>query len=82
MSRLYVYYHVAAADAEAALAAFVAARGDAAIELLRRPEITDGLMTWMEVYPAELAPAEPRLCGALRPWIRGERHIERFELLA
>jgi len=80
--RLYVYYRVAAADQQAALAAFVAARGAAPVQLLRRPELKDGLMTWMEVYPAETLALEPAIASALHPWLQGDRHLEHFEPLA
>lgn len=82
MSRLYVYYRVRADDADEALTAFVAARADAGVELLRRPELKDGLMTWMEVYPARWTGCEPRIAKALQPWVQGERHIEHFDPLA
>lgn len=82
--RRYVYYRVAerdvAACAEAARAAFTAL--PLAVELLRRPEIRDGLATLMEVHAAgdeQIADdAEARLASALAPWIVGQRHVERF----
>lgn len=82
--RRYVYYRVAerdvAACAEAARAVFVSL--PFAVELLRRPEIRDGLATLMEVHAAadeQMADdAEARLAAALAPWIVGQRHVERF----
>lgn len=82
--RRYVYYRVAEGEvgacAEAARA--VIASLPFAVELLRRPEIRDGLATLMEVHLAEdeaaADDAEERLAAALAPWIVGERHVERF----
>ncbi|MBG6082478.1 DUF4936 family protein [Rubrivivax gelatinosus] len=82
--RRYVYYRVAEGEvgacAEAARA--VIASLPFAVELLRRPEIRDGLATLMEVHQAPdehaAADAEARLAAALAPWIVGERHVERF----
>jgi hypothetical protein len=56
MMDLYVYYKVRELDA-AALAPRVRAmqaalaREGAASQLMRRPEVKDGMQTWMEVYP-------------------------------
>lgn len=54
---LYVYYRAATADAAAVLAAVGQAQQQLRAEhphlqarLLRRPQPTDGLHTWMEVY--------------------------------
>ncbi|MGC4080085.1 MAG: DUF4936 family protein [Rubrivivax sp.] len=85
--RRYVYYRVAERDVEACAAAArpVVAALPFAVELLRRPEIRDGLATLMEVHAAadERAAdaAEARLAAALAPWIVGGRHVERFVLL-
>lgn len=84
---LFVYYRVASSQAEAAQAAFAAACADAGIRLLRRadevPKSTDeeALQTWMEVYPVGLTGWEPQIADAMRPWVSGERHIERFVAL-
>lgn len=82
--RRYVYYRVAERDvgacAQAAHAVFAAL--PFGVELLRRPEVRDGLATLMEVHGAadEKAAddAEARLAAALAPWIVGGRHVERF----
>ncbi|MCC9597437.1 MULTISPECIES: DUF4936 family protein [unclassified Rubrivivax] len=87
-ARRYVYYRVAERDVEAcavaARAAFAAL--PFAVELLRRPEVRDGLATLMEVHGAaderEADTAEAHLAAALAPWIVGERHVERFVPLA
>jgi len=53
---LYIYYKVKEADAAFLLAAVasmqaaLAERYGVACQLKRRPETTDGLQTWMEVY--------------------------------
>jgi hypothetical protein len=57
MIDLYVYYKVRELDAEAlaprvrAMQAALAARHGVAHQLKRRPASSDGLQTWMEVYP-------------------------------
>ena len=50
---------------------------------MRRPEIKDGLQTWMEVYVDVPDTFEARLAEAVRSaelntMIEGERHTERF----
>lgn len=50
---------------------------------MRRPEIQDGLQTWMEVYVDVPESFEARLAEAvhsaeLATMIEGERHTERF----
>lgn len=84
-AELYVYYRLKAEQAAAALAAFTAARGDAAVRLLQRPPAEvdaaeeggeDGLLTWMEVYTCPAL--EPRIAAALAGFVQGERHHERF----
>ncbi|WP_323141678.1 DUF4936 family protein [Massilia phyllosphaerae] len=58
MIDLYVYYKVREQDSAAleprvrALQAALAARHAVVPQLKRRPEIRDGLQTWMEVYPS------------------------------
>ncbi|MYM84268.1 DUF4936 family protein [Duganella sp. FT50W] len=55
---LYIYYKVKQADAASLLAAVVtmqtslAQRHGVACQLKRRPETSEGLQTWMEVYAA------------------------------
>jgi len=53
--------------------------------LLRRPEVRDGLVTWMEAYawpagedPAALTEAVSRAAVPLAAWIVGPRHLEHF----
>lgn len=80
--QLYVYYRVAADQAEAALVAFRKARVEAPIELLQRPEQdAEGRWTWMEVYPEGWTHREPQVAAAMAPWIATERKVERFEML-
>lgn len=80
--QLYVYYRVAADQAEAALVAFRKARVEAPIELLQRPEAdAEGRWTWMEVYPEGWTHREPQVAAAMAPWIATERQAERFEML-
>ena len=80
--QLYVYYRVAAQNADAALTAFRKARVEAPIELLQRPEPdAEGRLTWMEVYPEGWAHREPGVAAAMAPWLAGERKVERFEML-
>ncbi len=80
--QLYVYYRVAAEQAESALTAFRKARVEAPIELLQRPEAdAEGRWTWMEVYPEGWTHREPQVAAAMAPWIATERKVERFEML-
>jgi hypothetical protein len=97
---LYVYYRAAAVDAAAVQATVEQAqRGlcaehpDLQARLLRRPQPTDGLHTWMEVYrwrsEGDAAPPdrllalgptiEDRLSKALGSRLVGTRHVEVFE---
>ncbi|MES2298339.1 MAG: DUF4936 family protein [Pseudomonadota bacterium] len=86
---LYVYYRVREADApvlQGKVRAMQAALTDqygVAGQLKRRPEPSDGLQTWMEVYPA----TEPGFLDALdaaatqaglSSYIDGARHAEVF----
>ena len=79
-AELYVYYKLDAAQAEAAAQAFAAAAGTAPVRLLQRADgdSAAGALTWMEIYPAEAVALEPVVAAALRPFIAGARHIERF----
>ncbi len=80
---LYVYYRVPEADAAEALAAFRAARGASdEPRLMRRPDATQGLQTWMEVYDSAAGEAEARIAAAMAVWVSGERHREHFVPLA
>lgn len=54
-----------------------------ALGLQRRPEISDGMITWMEIYRQIPAAFDARLASILSrteimPLIRGERHAEYF----
>lgn len=78
---LFVYYRIRAVQAEAACQAFEAARAGRALRLLQRHDPDPSLLTWMEVYPAALAAAEPELAAAMAPFVQGLRHREAFEPL-
>ncbi|TFW28962.1 DUF4936 family protein [Massilia horti] len=89
MFDLYVYYKVRcehAARLEPLVRAMQAALGEhreVAAQLKRRPEMTDGLQTWMEVYAGvdaafgEVLDAAARGAG-LASLIEGPRHAEVF----
>ena len=74
MKDLYIYYQVKEEHAQAlearvrALQAKLAAASGVAPQLKRRPEVKDGLQTWMEIYPvvgegfAELLAAIREIC--------------------
>jgi len=80
--QLYVYYRVAAEQAEPALTAFRKARVEAPIELLQRPEPdAEGRWTWMEIYPEGWTHREPQVAAAMASFIATERRVERFEML-
>lgn len=79
---LYVYYRLKPEQASAAQAAFEAARVGAPVRLLQGQDLEQGLLTWMEVYGADLPlPLEPRIAAAMEPFVQGTRHHERFEPL-
>lgn len=91
---LYVYYRVpatAAAQARdevlAAHAALRATRPSLTSRCLQRPEIRDGMLTWMEIHhqPGGLdAAGVDHICAMLRPWPTarvGDRHVELFAAL-
>nr|WP_315393319.1 DUF4936 family protein [uncultured Duganella sp.] len=86
---LYIYYQVKDADTASLQAAVVpmqaelARRHAVACQLKRRPEASDGLQTWMEVYagvPAGFAAglAEAVERAGLAKWTHGARHTEVF----
>lgn len=89
---LYVYFHAPQAAAPAVQAAFERLRAELLecqpeldVRLLRRPEVTDGAQTWMEVYrrPGGLgAELEQRIAvtaaSAYAGVPIGQRHTERF----
>jgi hypothetical protein len=89
MPDLYIYYRVREEHAAAlaprvrALQAALAASHGVAGQLKRRPGATDGLQTWMEVYPAagpgfDAALAAALSEAALSDLIEGQRHTEVF----
>jgi len=93
MIDLYVYYKVRELDADvlaprvrAMQHALAAAHGVAA-QLKRRPEVREGLVTWMEVYPsvpdgfAALVDAAA-LDAGLDALVAGPRRVEVFMDLA
>lgn len=90
---LFVYYRAAPEHADALAAAVHALQARLCAELpglsarlLRRPDLRDGLQTWMEVYALPVAADAPALAaaieqvatGALAPWLTGPRHVEYF----
>ena len=79
---LFVYYRLKAAQAAEALAAFEAVRAGRPLRVLQRHDPDPSLLTWMEIYPAELASAEPAIAEAMSPFVQGLRHREAFEPLA
>lgn len=87
MDELYLYYKVRTDDVGAALAAFEALRlGAAAPRLLCRQDeaqASPAMQTWMEIYSSsnDQAAAEAQVAAALRPFIQGARHLERFKPL-
>lgn len=89
MVDLYIYYQVRNEDAASlesrvrAMQARLAESHGVIGQLKRRPETTDGLQTWMEIYPATeagfgaaLAAAEQD--AALSELSAGKRHTEIF----
>jgi hypothetical protein len=89
MIDLYVYYKVREPDAAAlaprvrALQAQVAQQHGVQAQLKRRPEVRDGLQTWMEVYPGVAAgfPAQLDTAAAgagIDALIAGPRRAEIF----
>nr|WP_315219494.1 DUF4936 family protein [uncultured Duganella sp.] len=86
---LYIYYQVKEADTASLQAAVVSMQAElsrlhgVACQLKRRPEASDGLQTWMEVYTATPAGFAATLSGAveragLSAWTSGARHTEVF----
>jgi hypothetical protein len=85
----YVYYRVRAENAEQLLQSVCAMQKrllqyhGITGSLKRRPQLRDGMHTWMEVYPAAphdfdaLLAAEAQQAD-LAKWIDGERHVEHF----
>ncbi|ALT77206.1 DUF4936 family protein [Paucibacter sp. KCTC 42545] len=88
MDELYLYYKVRTDDVGAALAAFEALNlGVAAPRMLCRQDEAQGspgMQTWMEIYnsgSSDQSAAEAQVAAALRPFIQGARHLERFKPL-
>jgi hypothetical protein len=89
MIDLYVYYKVRELDAATlaprvhAMQHALAAAHGIAVQLKRRPEVREGLVTWMEVYPAvpdsfaALVDAAARNAG-LDALTAGPRRVEVF----
>lgn len=82
---IYVYYRVRSEQAPALqiLVCTMQSKLGGRPRLMRRPEIQDGLQTWMEVYVDVPESFEARLAEAvhsaeLATMIEGERHTERF----
>lgn len=89
MADLYIYYKVREADTGtllprvAAMQQALAAVQGIAPQLKQRPQAKDGLLTWMEVYPAVPAGFEAALESAvadagIAALIAGPRHTEEF----
>ena len=92
---LYVYYRVAQAhwcDAANAVSTWqqqlCRAHAALAARVLRRPDVRDAAVTLMEIYAREGAAIDDALQAdiaqgtpALRPWLIGERRVERFDTL-
>lgn len=87
---LYIYYRVSIANADilqrhaTRMQAELMTRHHAAAALKRRPEPTDGMHTWMEVYANVADGFEALLSRAvsdagLDRWIIGIRHTEYFQ---
>ena len=89
MNDLYIYYQVRDADASAlaplvrAMQARLSLEHGVTAQLKRRPETTNGLQTWMEIYPAvrfgfDAALADAVAGAALAQLTSGKRHTEIF----
>lgn len=96
MRELFVYYRVRADDAEAAMVLVrglqvrvIAQYPGLSARVLRRPDETDGLQTWMEAYAADprhapggvseaMQAAIETQAAALLPLLAGPRHAELF----
>ena len=85
MIDLYVYYKVREADAPALAPRVRALQAHVGVpaQLKRRPDVRDGLQTWMEIYPAVEDGFPARLDAAARDagvegLIEGGRRAEIF----
>jgi hypothetical protein len=94
--RHFVYYRIDEVDlpdalraARAGLAALRRTHPGLHAELLRRPDVAAGRVTVMETYAAEGAGIDAALAASIEahmgavvgPWVRGGRHVERFDTL-
>ncbi len=81
---LYVYYKLPAAQAIAARQALQQCsegQSEVQLQLRQRMDRPGELLTWMEIYrgsTAAMLRLESQVAAALRPFIQGERHVERF----
>ena len=100
MRELFIYYRVRVVDRHSATAAVLGFQArlrecypQLATRLLYRPEVTDGLLTWMETYATDSrqdsAGVSPLLqatieeyAAVLTPLIQGTRHSEVFSVCA
>ncbi len=89
MEHLYIYFKAAEADASTVQARVTSMQArlrqehGLAAHLQRRPQVQDGLHTWMEVYAGFSTDFEAILQNAvadaeLLPCIQGGRHAELF----
>lgn len=88
----YIYYKSKEEDAHLViacvqqLALLIAPHLNTKIQLQRRPQAVDGIVTWMEIYPDAPQHFERILSDAvnqseLSKYIVSERHIECFEAI-
>lgn len=90
---LFIYYRAVPAHAsalrdavQALQARLIRAQPGLSARLLHRPELRDGLQTWMEVYglpagadvEASALAIEHAAEAALAPWLASPRHVEHF----
>jgi len=89
---LFIYYRAEPARVEAVAGAvqqmqaqLCDAHPGLQARLLRRPDVRDGLQTWMEIYrlpegtsPVALAAAIERAAESLQAQLTGRRHVEHF----
>jgi Domain of unknown function (DUF4936) len=93
MRELFIYFRAQAQDDDAVKAAVHQIQDELrrawpglSARLLHRPQVQDGLRTWMEVYAmVGAAGVPPSLQAAIElaaqnsmPWLVGERHVEVF----
>ena len=96
MRELFIYYRLRSIDAAAAQVAVGIFQAQLrqqypslSTRLLRRPDESDGVQTWMEIYStdpmrdpagvsAELQTVIETHATVLQPWLAGARHTEVF----